>query len=103
MKNQKEHNHHEHPDQTDQDQKHDDHQHHKGDGHNHSDHHAMMIADFRKRFWVALFVSFPILLLSPMIQGLLGYSLSFIYSEYVLFGLSAFVFFYGGWPFITGL
>ena len=40
-----------------------------------------------------------------MIQTFLGLSaaLAFRGSGYVLFALSAFVFFYGGWPFLTGL
>ncbi|MDP3445963.1 MAG: heavy metal translocating P-type ATPase, partial [Ignavibacteria bacterium] len=31
------------------------------------DHHAMMIADFKKRFYVVLILSVPIILLSTMI------------------------------------
>ncbi|WP_439183171.1 copper-translocating P-type ATPase [Carboxylicivirga taeanensis] len=79
------------------------HQHKGHESHNHSSHHAMMIKDFRKRFWVSLTVSLPILVLSPMIQDFLGYNLTFSFSGYVLFALSAFVYFYGGWPFLTGL
>lgn len=79
------------------------HHHQKHDSHDHSGHHAIMVQDFRKRFWISLFVTIPILVLSPMIQKLFGYSLTFSYSGYVLFTLSAFVYFYGGWPFITGL
>lgn len=71
--------------------------------HDHSGHHAMMIKDFRKRFWISLVVSVPILVLSPLVQGLLGYKLTFGFSNYLLFILSAFVFFYGGRPFLTGL
>lgn len=79
------------------------HQNDHHNGHDHSQHHAMMIKDFRKRFWISLFVSAPILLLSPMIQNIIGYELTFTFSDYLLFGLSTFVFFYGGWPFLTGL
>ncbi|MBU2556210.1 MAG: copper-translocating P-type ATPase [Bacteroidetes bacterium] len=71
--------------------------------HNHHEHHAMMILDFRKRFWVSICITAPILVLSPMIQNLLGYQLVFSYSAYVLFAFSTFVYFYGGWPFLTGL
>src|SRR5690554_8200597 len=38
-----------------------------------------------------------------MIQGLLGVDWKFTGSNYVLFGLSSIVYFYGGWPFLTGL
>jgi P-type Cu2+ transporter len=77
--------------------------HHEHSSHDHSDHHAMMIRDFRKRFRISLLITIPIFILSPMIQGLLGYSFGINYSDYVLFALSTFVFFYGGWPFLTGL
>ena len=66
------------------------------------DHHRMMIADFRKRFWVALILTLPILLLSPMIQRWLGIDWQFPGSKYLLFALSSIVYFYGGWPFIKG-
>jgi Cu2+-exporting ATPase len=63
----------------------------------------MMIKDFRKRFWISLIVTLPILLLSPMIQDILGFSIRFDYSDYVLFALSVFVYSYGGWPFLKGI
>ncbi|MEQ9366399.1 MAG: heavy metal translocating P-type ATPase, partial [Leptospirales bacterium] len=77
---------------------HDDHQSHGG----HGDHHRHMIADFKKRLAVSLVLTVPILLLSPMIQQFLGIALDFPGSRYVLFALSTFVFFYGGWPFLAG-
>ncbi len=67
------------------------------------DHHKMMIADFRKRFWVTLVISIPVLVLSPMIQDFLGFELVFSGNLYVLFALSSLAFFYGGWPFLEGL
>jgi Cu2+-exporting ATPase len=69
----------------------------------HHDHHAHMIRDFRKRFWISLALTLPIVVLAPMIQGLLGYELRFTGDRYVQFALSTIVFFYGGWPFLTGL
>lgn len=76
---------------------------HQHDSHNHSGHHAMMIKDFRKRFWVSLFLTLPVLILSPMIQRVLEYRLVFAFSGYVLFTLSTLIYFYGGWPFLSGL
>lgn len=70
--------------------------------HNH-DHHGMMISDFRKRFLVTLFITIPILLLSPMIQDWFGFKILFNGSDYILFLLSSVVFFYGGYPFLKGL
>jgi Cu2+-exporting ATPase len=69
------------------------------------EHHAMMVADFRRRFWVSLVITIPILLLSPLIQGFLGLQgrISFTGDSYVLFVLSSAVFLYGGWPFLKGI
>lgn len=69
-------------------------------GHNH---HAMMIADFKKRFYIILALTIPIMLLSGMIQQFIGVNWQFIGSKYILFILSSVVFFYGGWPFLKGL
>src|SRR5690625_3016481 len=66
-------------------------------------HHRMMIGDFIRRFWISLVLTIPILALSPMIQGVLGVEWIFPGSDYVLFGLSTIVYFYGGWPFLAGL
>jgi Cu2+-exporting ATPase len=71
----------------------------------HADHHAHMAADFRKRFWISLALTLPILLLSPMLQTLVGLrdAIGFYGDVYVLFGFSSAVFWYGGWPFLKGL
>ncbi|MDR6568579.1 copper-translocating P-type ATPase [Chitinophaga ginsengisegetis] len=68
----------------------------------HHDHHAMMIADFRKRFYVVLVLTVPVMLLSKMIQHWLGISFTFSGDAYVLLILSSVVFIYGGWPFLKG-
>ncbi len=70
------------------------------EGHNH---HAMMIADFKKRFYVVLILTIPIMLLSAMIQQFMGVNWQFKGSSYILFALSSIVFVYGGWPFLKGL
>ncbi|HDS08430.1 MAG TPA: cadmium-translocating P-type ATPase [Bacteroides sp.] len=64
-----------------------------------------MIVDFRRRFWISMVITLPVLVLSPMIQGLLGYEFTLLGSadRYILFVLSSVVYFYGGWPFLTGL
>ena len=69
-------------------------------GHNH---HGMMIADFKKRFYVVLALTIPIMLLSTMIQHWLGLHWQFAGSQYILFALSTIVFVYGGFPFLKGL
>jgi Cu2+-exporting ATPase len=68
----------------------------------HAGHHDMMIADFKKRFYIILILTVPIVLLSPMIRELTGIGVAFSGSMYLLFALSTAVFFYGGWPFLTG-
>ena len=72
--------------------------------HDHHDHHAHMAEDFRKRFWISLALTVPIVLLSPMLQQLVGLqeAIGFPGDIYVLFGFSSAVFWYGGWPFLTG-
>ncbi|WP_319591065.1 copper-translocating P-type ATPase [uncultured Draconibacterium sp.] len=77
--------------------------HHGNGNHDHTEHHKHMIADFRKRFWISLVLTIPILVLSPLIQQIIGYEIQFSFDNYILFGLSALIFFYGGWPFLTGL
>jgi P-type Cu2+ transporter len=71
----------------------------------HKDHHAHMAADFKKRFWISLVLTLPILVLSPMLQMLVGLreAIRFPGDIYVLFALSSAVFWYGGWPFLNGL
>ena len=71
-------------------------------GHAGHDHHAMMISDFKKRFYLVLVLTVPVMLLSPMIQHWLGMHLDFTGASFLLFALSTIVFFYGGWPFLKG-
>ncbi len=91
---------HKHHGNNEQHEQHNNHEHH-----DHTEHHQMMIKDFKRRFWISLIITLPILLLSPMVQELLGFgfSLSEMADKYILFGLSTIVFFYGGWPFLKGL
>src|SRR6266480_3491247 len=80
--------------------------------HQHSSHatpraagHAHMVADFRRRLWVSLVLTLPVLTTSHMIQQFLGLrdALAFPGDRYVGFGFASAVYFYGGWPFLTGL
>ncbi len=72
---------------------------HGKEGHNH---HQMMIKDFKKRFWVSLVLTVPIMFLSPMIQNFFGYEFLLPGNSYILFILSTILYFYGGWPFLKG-
>ena len=67
--------------------------------------HSQMVADFKKRFWICLLLTLPVLALSPMIQHALGLGESWRFAgdAYILTALSSVIYFYGGWPFLDGL
>ncbi len=71
--------------------------------HDHRHHHKMMVQDFKRRFYISLLFSIPVIVLSPLVQKTLGFSLSFFGDKYLLFLFSTAIFFYGGWPFLRGL
>lgn len=83
----------------------DEHGEHSNGGHNQQSHHRMMIKDFKKRFWVSLILTIPVLLLSTMIQTLLGIrdTLQFNQEDYLIFAFSSIIYFYGGLPFLKGI
>jgi len=67
--------------------------------------HADMVADFRRRFWISLVLTVPVLALARHIQGWLGLTttLTFPGAAWVQFLLASAIYFYGGWPFLSGL
>jgi Cu2+-exporting ATPase len=70
-----------------------------GGHHGHGDH----AAQFRDKFWVSLVVAVPVVVFSPMFAGLLGYDVpSFPGAEWISPVLGTFLFFWGGWPFLSG-
>ncbi|MGH3924005.1 MAG: HAD-IC family P-type ATPase, partial [Pseudonocardiaceae bacterium] len=71
---------------------------HAGHG-GHGDHAAM----FRDKFWLSLLLTVPVVAYSGMVQHLLGYQApAFPGSTLITPILGTVVFFYGGWPFLTG-
>jgi len=64
-----------------------------------------MVDDFRRRFWVSLALTIPVLATSEMIQHFLSLRGAFAFpgDRYVEFGFASAVYFYGGRPFLTGL
>ena len=80
-----------------------DHNHDDHEGHSHHDHHKMMVKDFKFRFWWVLALTIPILALSPMIQDFLSVDWRFTGDTWILAALSSVVYFFGGWPFLSGL
>ncbi|MEI9920155.1 MAG: copper-translocating P-type ATPase [Bacteroidota bacterium] len=89
-----EHEHHQHHEHQESHGQHESHEHHQ--------HHAGMFDDFRRRFYIVLILTIPIMILSPMIQHWLRVDWSFPGSHIILLLLSTIVFFYGGWPFLKG-
>ena len=71
------------------------------EAHSHQEH---MVADFRRRFWVSLALTVPILAISEHFWALVGLRplVSFAGDRYALFAVASVVYFYGGWPFLKG-
>ena len=61
-----------------------------------------MVQDFKKRFIISTILTIPVLLLSPMIQGIFDFAIIFPGSLLVLSSLATFIYCYGGWPFLKG-
>ncbi|MGH7569505.1 MAG: copper-translocating P-type ATPase [Gemmatimonadales bacterium] len=66
---------------------------------------AEHVAVFRRRFWVSLALTVPVLTTSEMVQHFLGLRgvLAFRGDRFVELLFATAVYFYGGWPFLTGL
>lgn len=76
------------------------HQHDSHNGHAHTDHtgHETM---FRRRFWVSLLLTIPVLLFSPMLQEWFGFDLpDFTGDRWIGPAFAIAVFLYGGVPFL---
>lgn len=85
---------------------HKDHKEHKPTNkHTGSDHHRMMMADFRRRFFVSLGLTIPVLIFSESIREFVGLTdaIGFTRDQYLVFGLSVGIYAYGGLPFLKGL
>src|SRR6267142_1657734 len=67
--------------------------------------HGGMISVFRRRFWISLALTVPVLLTSEMVQHFLGlqHLLAFPGDRYIEFVFASTIYVYGGWPFLTGL
>lgn len=69
----------------------------------HQAHHQKMISDFKRRFWVCLGLTIPVLLMSPDILEFLGLHDDLLHEIRILWPLSTIIYFYGGMPFLKGL
>jgi Cu2+-exporting ATPase len=85
---------------------HNEHAHHRENDHGNDEHQAHVDHTgheemFRRKFWVSLILSIPVLVFSPAVREFLGFSLpSFPGSEWITPVFSVIVFFYGGLPFL---
>ena len=71
----------------------------QGDHDGHADH----AAQFRDRFWLTLVLSLPVVVWAPMFQEWFGYTAPAVPGEPLIAPvLGSIIFFYGGWPFLTG-
>jgi len=68
--------------------------------HGHDQHAGHNPEVFRRRFWLTLAVSIPVVVTSPMVMEWFGYSISHVGWVGPLLG--SFVFAWGGWPFLQG-
>lgn len=67
--------------------------------------HAHHVEEFRRRFWISLALTLPVLATSAMLQHLLGLraALAFPGDQWVEFAFATAIYLYGGWPFLKGL
>jgi Cu2+-exporting ATPase len=65
--------------------------------------HMMHTGMFKRRFFVCLAFTVPVLLLSQTIQTWFNFTITTPYQTYVLLVLAAIIYIYGGWPFLKGL
>ncbi|MDX1813978.1 MAG: HAD-IC family P-type ATPase, partial [Candidatus Bathyarchaeia archaeon] len=58
---------------------------------------------FKRKFWVSIALTVPILLLSETVQSLLHFTVTLPFQQVILLLLSAVIYVYGGLPFLQGL
>ena len=80
-------------------------EHSEGHHHEHSEHsgHGDHVAQFRQLFWIMLALAIPVVGFNDMFANLIGYSLP--NAEWVWWVspiLGTVMYFWGGWPFLTG-
>ncbi|MEY8578207.1 heavy metal translocating P-type ATPase [Corynebacteriaceae bacterium 6-324] len=77
--------------------------HHGHEGHNHDEHAGHSATMFKDRFWLSLLLSIPVIVFSPMVASLLGYTVpEFPGSTWIAPVLGTVIFLYGGSPFLQG-
>ncbi|MGC1210293.1 MAG: copper-translocating P-type ATPase [Micromonospora sp.] len=75
---------------------------HDGHGGGHDKHAGHDPEQFRRKFWLSLALTVPVVATSHMVMDWFGYSLDFPGVSWVGPVLGSVVFLYGGWPFLDG-
>ncbi|RZU76340.1 Cu2+-exporting ATPase [Micromonospora kangleipakensis] len=75
---------------------------HAGHGGGHDKHAGHDPEQFRRKFWLSLALTVPIVATSHMVMDWFGYTLDFPGMTWVGPVLGSLVFVYGGWPFLVG-
>src|SRR5918993_457051 len=77
--------------------------HDKHDTHGRHDKHAGHDPEmFRRRFWLSLALTIPLVVTSHMVMDWFGYSVDFPWMDWYGPVLGSIVFWWGGWPFLAG-
>jgi Cu2+-exporting ATPase len=71
-------------------------------GHGHDAHAGHDPEAFRRRFWLSLVLTVPLVVTSEMVMDWFGYSLTVPGLRVIAPVLGSVVFWWGGWPFLTG-
>ena len=71
-------------------------------GHDHDQHAGHDPEMFRRRFWLSLTATLPLVVTSEMVMDWFGYELDFAGRSWLGPVLGSFVFWWGGWPFLAG-
>ncbi|KRK91523.1 cation transport ATPase [Levilactobacillus koreensis JCM 16448] len=66
------------------------------------DGHMMHMGNLKRKFWVSLILTIPVILMSPMMGMTLPFQLIFPGSDWIVAILGSILFFYGGAPFFSG-
>jgi len=69
---------------------------------NHAGMGMMDMRDLRKKFWISLVLTIPIIILSPMMGMEMPFQISFSGSYWLVLIIGSIIYFYGGQPFFTG-
>uniref|UniRef100_UPI00384D4839 copper-translocating P-type ATPase n=1 Tax=Apilactobacillus timberlakei TaxID=2008380 RepID=UPI00384D4839 len=64
--------------------------------------HMMDMGDLKKKFWISLILTIPIILMSPMMGMKLPFQLTFSGSDFIVLILGSILFFYCSTPFFNG-